>query len=305
VVQQGTTTHRLAGGLAGAALLLAIGGCSPASPATTSSSASGLEPSQTPRAPSTTASPAPSEIQLTALELLDCDGLPNSFGDFVENHMRPEGGPTPQAVFDYWIAGQWLDGGNGWGVPPSGYEAPVRQGERYLYLYRVATEVKVVVVISPRVADMARGIDGVVAPQPIATDEVRMCDGAEYGPQAEFGQGERVWANGEGLILIDWPGSDHCGTQAARLMNIPDPLPFWGSVHTGNDYWADPMNVLPAGTLLAPYEDDANLPSDAVDSGYRHEDLELWLVPDGRAVYVVGPDSVELWPVANLNYGCS
>jgi len=163
-----------------------------------------------------------------------------------------------------------------------------------------------VVVISPRVADMARGIDGIVGPQPFATDEVRLCDGAEYGAQAEFfPDGERVWANGDGMILVDWPGPDHCGWQAARSMNIAETLPFWGAVHSGKDYWSDPTNVLPAGMLLTSYNGDADLPQDATDSGYRHEDLELWLVPDDHAVYLVGPDRVELWPVADPNYGCS
>lgn len=260
---------------------------------------------EAPASPSPSSTAAPSEAPLNALELLDCDGKPHAFGDLVENHMRPGGGPTPQAVFDFWIAGPGFGLGNEWGIPINGYEEPIREGDRYLYLYRVGTEVKVVVVISPRVADMARGIDGTVGPQPFATDEVRMCDGAEYGPQAEFGHGERVWANGEGMILVDWPGSEHCGWQAARFLNIPDPLPFWGSVQTGNDYWSDPTNALPAGMLLAPYDADADMPLDATDSGYRHDDLELWLAPDDRAVYLVGPDQVELWPVADPNFGCS
>jgi hypothetical protein len=257
-----------------------------------------------PPSPSPSSTPAPSEAPFTALELLDCDGEPNSFGDLVENHMRPGGGPTPQAVFDYWIAGQGPLG-NGWGVPVSGYESPVAQGDRHLFIYRAAGEVKAVVVISPRVADMARGIDGTVGPQPFATDEVRMCDGAEYGPDAEFGVGQRVWVDDEGWILVDRPGPDHCGWESARSLNIPETLPFWGSVHTGSDYWHDPTNVLPPGMLLAPYDGDANLPPDATDSGYRLEDLELWLVPNGEAAYVVGPDHVELWSVADPTFGCS
>jgi hypothetical protein len=256
--------------------------------------------SPSPSSPSGT--PAVSDIQLIALELLDCDGAANPFGDLVENHMRPGGGPTSQAVFDYWIAGQGTLG-NSWGVPVSGYEAPVLQGDRYLFIYRVAGEVKVVVVISPRVADVARGVDGSVAPQPYALDEVRMCDGAEYGPGAEFGLGERAWANGEGMILLDSPGPDHCGWAAARAMNIPETLPFWGSVHSGSDYWADPTNVLPSGEFAEPYNGDAELPPDATDSGYRHGDLELWFVPDGRAVYIAWPDHVELWPSGVI--GCS
>jgi len=270
------------------------------------------EPPPSPSPPSSTASPSPhatpvpSAVLSSALDLLDCDGTPNPFGDLVENHMRPRGGPTPQAIFEYWIAGQGSLG-NAWGVPVSGYEAPVLDGDRYLFIYRVANEVKVVIVISPRVAELARGIDGLVAPQPYATDEVQMCDGAEYGSAAEWGMGERVWADAEGWILADWPGPDHCGWQAARSLDIPDPLPFWGSFFSGSTYWADPTGVLPTGELAEPgsepYDGDVLLPADATNSGYRHEDLELWFVPDGRAVYIVWPDHVELWPARDL--GCS
>lgn len=252
--------------------------------------------------PSLSGTSAPSEAPLSALELLDCDGEPLAFGDLVENQgMQPQGGPTPQAVFDFWIVGGGGGIGNNWGIPINGYEEPIRDGERYLYLYRVGTEVKVVVVISPRLADEARGIDGAVGPHPFATDEVRLCDGAEYGAQADFfGDGERVWANGEGMILVDRPGPDHCGWQSAQSLNVPETLPFWGSTHSGRDYWADPDGVLPLHESLPAYDGDAELPDDATDSGYRHEDLELWFAMDERAVYVVSPDHVELWPARDL-----
>jgi len=35
------------------------------------------------------------------------------------------------------------------------------------------------------------------------------------------------------------------------------------------------------------------------------EDLELWLVPNGEAAYVVGPNDVELWPAADPTLACS
>jgi len=38
------------------------------------------------------------------------------------------------------------------------------------------------------------------------------------------------------------------------------------------------------------------LPSDAVDSGYRSGDLELWFIPSDTAALVVSPDMVERWP---------
>jgi hypothetical protein len=62
---------------------------------------------------------------------------------------------------------------------------------------------------------------------------------------------------------------------------------------------------MPPGTLLEAYNGDATLPAGATASGYQSGDLELWFVPDSRAVYVVGPGRVELWPRSDPPIACA
>ena len=106
-----------------------------------------------------------------------------------------------------------------------------------------------------------------------------------------------MWANDAGLILRDMPGAEHCGWQQARLLHIDEEADL-------RQYVGDPLGILPRDSLLAPYDGDATLPGTATASGYRNGDLELWFVPDGAAVFVVGPDRVELWPRSDPPIGC-
>jgi len=259
--------------------LVAVSGCSPGAPSPSQA------PTGSPGAPSP--SQAPTGSAANALELLDCAGPPAEFGGLVEDHQRPRGGQTPAAAFDAWIAD------NGFGLPVAGYEAPRTEEDRFLFIYRVGEEVKVVVVVSPRVAAM---VD-----QPFALDEVRMCDQAEFGAQVDFGIDARVWVNADGMILIDVAGPEHCGWSLARFLAVYEELPLWRGDF--RNYIGDPVQILPPGTLVPPYDGDAQLPRDATDSGYRQVDLQLWLVPDGSAAYIVGPGYVELWPASDI--GCS
>jgi hypothetical protein len=101
--------------------------------------------------------------------------------------------------------------------------------------------------------------------------------------------GDRLWVNDAGAILREEAGPAHCEWQDVRFLRIPD-----GAVT--HQYVGDPLGVMRAGEIDEPYNGDAGLPADATASGYRSGDLELWFVPDGRAVFVVGQDRVELWP---------
>jgi hypothetical protein len=62
-------------------------------------------------------------------------------------------------------------------------------------------------------------------------------------------------------------------------------------------YVRDPEGVFGNAGLTAGFDADATLPDDAVDSGYRAGDAELWTVPDDPSgIYIVAGDTVERWP---------
>jgi hypothetical protein len=108
--------------------------------------------------------------------------------------------------------------------------------------------------------------------------------------------GDRVWVNGAGAILHEVAGPVHCDWQEVRFLRIPE-----GAV--SHQYIGDPLGIMPPAALDEPYDGDATLPADATASGYRNGDLELWFVPDERAVFVVGSDRVERWPRSGV--GCA
>ena len=83
--------------------------------------------------------------------------------------------------------------------------------------------------------------------------ELRACEESEFGPDAVFANGDRVWTNGAGLILRDQPGPAHCGWQLARFLHI-------GEGVDSRQYIGDPVGVLPTTTLVEPYDGDAPLP---------------------------------------------
>ena len=53
--------------------------------------------------------------------------------------------------------------------------------------------------------------------------------------------------------------------------------------------------------FVTPFDDDTELSSDAVDTGYRRDGREIWASADRTVVYVVGDGRVEVWPRHRLS----
>jgi len=192
-------------------------------------------------------------------------------------------GDSPAAALSSWLEAPVFV------VPINDWEPYATGGNRAFFVYRSAGRVKVVAVFSTEQTVPGEGI--------FTLEELRACALAEFGPRAVFANGDRVWANDAGLILRDMPGAAHCGWQQARLLHIGEGAGL-------RQYIGDPLGIMPVDSLLAPYNGDATLPGTATPSGYRNGDLELWFVPDGRAIFVVGPDRVELWPRSDPFIAC-
>jgi hypothetical protein len=111
------------------------------------------------------------------------------------------------------------------------------------------------------------------------------------------------WTDEEGClvridVLADRRGPEHCGFQDARVIITGSPLgePYTTSTDDVT-YVRDPEGVYGVAELTAGFDPDAMLPDNAVDSGYRQRDTELWTVPgDESAIYVVSGDTIERWP---------
>lgn len=118
------------------------------------------------------------------------------------------------------------------------------------------------------------------------------------------------WTDGEGCllridILAERTGPEHCGYEDARVIIAGRPL---GNRYTTSadavEFARDPDGVFGRPELTAGFDPDAELPDDAVDSGYRRHQLQLWHIPgDQSAIWIVSPDGVERWP-AGTTPGC-
>lgn len=250
-----------------ASVALACGACSVASPTP--------EP-----IPTGTATPAPA----SAVELLECDGEPSEMGGFADDFGPEGGGGTPDQAFFAWLTS------NPFAIPRSGYERIGSMADGAVYAYAVDGRIKIVVVISSRFAELVGSA--------YAIEELRTCDPSEFGPEADFGPDRRVWANADGLILTDIAGPGHCGWERARMLHV-------GEGDSFRQYIRDPLGVMRELSLLESYASGVDLPADAVDSGYRSGDLELWFTPADTAAYVVTPGGVERWPRADPPIGCA
>ena len=106
------------------------------------------------------------------------------------------------------------------------------------------------------------------------------------------------------------PGDEHCDWSDTVVMTVDlFELGLAESPHAGQDpYMWEPDRVGVADQeLTVPFARDVPLPLDAVDTGLRTGNLELWLVldPPRGAAYLVetGGDNGERWPM--LAIGCA
>jgi hypothetical protein len=92
-------------------------------------------------------------------------------------------------------------------------------------------------------------------------------------------------------------GPAHCDLQSATILSVGVTGPT-----VGEQYLRDPRGVFRDYTN-GTYDGDTELPPDARETGFRRGDWTLWLTP--KAAYVVTPDHVERWPVADRRPGCA
>jgi hypothetical protein len=130
---------------------------------------------------------------------------------------------------------------------------------------------------------------------------------AAFGDES-FSLGQWRTISGERVppeIVQTQHGEGHCSTQDVWAVVFGRD---GGSL--GRLYLRDPDGVinsrlLPGREPIPAFVERASLPAEAVDTGYRSGDVELWLDSTGDAAYLVFEDRVEMWPFAeNMDLGC-
>lgn len=120
----------------------------------------------------------------------------------------------------------------------------------------------------------------------------------DWRPYADY----RDWTDAEGClvridIVAERTGPEHCGWEDADVLIVGDPL---GEPYSPSDslhFVRDPQGVYGLPQLADGFVANADLPDDAVDTGFRREGVSLWHVPgDQSQVWLKSETSVEKWP---------
>jgi hypothetical protein len=109
----------------------------------------------------------------------------------------------------------------------------------------------------------------------------------------------------DGRELNSIAGPDHCDWQSAVIMHLGWPL---GTVSQSaveiRQFIRDPDGVIDP-RLRDRLARHVTLPADARDTGYRQQELELWLSPSEPDVaYLRASEDVERWPRAEPVIAC-
>jgi len=111
-------------------------------------------------------------------------------------------------------------------------------------------------------------------------------------------------------VMVLSAGPEHCDRQRATVLETGWPV---GTRIPGNDgvhwrqYVRDPVGVLEGFPLRTALDLHAILPTDARSTGYRYNNIEIWLASSDQddVVYAVGGGGIERWPRAEPIITCA
>ncbi|MEP4653025.1 MAG: hypothetical protein ABJ314_22830 [Ilumatobacter sp.] len=179
------------------------------------------------------------------------------------------------------------------GMPDQGFVAVGRDEGRVLYTYEVAGVAKAALVIADS-TKVELDTDDEWAIETFAT-----CDPAEFDPSTDDESPRELWQDAAGnrvpsSVITSSRGPEHCGWESATFLGVD-----------GQGYISDPQDVLDGRGFVAPFDADAELPSDAINTGYQQQGRRLWLSNDRLIAFVVTADGVEAWPSSTEEFGCA
>jgi hypothetical protein len=229
---------------------------------------------------------------------LECSGkaYDGGGGDYDSGLESAQGSPEA-ALENYFHEEGWAAT---WGMPSHGYRIERRDDHRVLFSYDVDGRTRAAVVVADSVEDWKHhtgwGVEGWAR-----------CDPAEFPAAFTDGLALAVWTDATGArvpvtTVTSWQGPEHCDWQDITFLEI-------GSEANGRgkeEYLRDTTGEL-GRWLDGSYDAHATLPTDATDTGWRHDGRGLWKVPDRSAAYLVDladPTDVERWPASTEPIGC-
>jgi hypothetical protein len=230
--------------------------------------------------------PDPADRAGAAADFIDCEyGI--SQGGWSMDFGPPGSAPHPDGAL-----ARFLEFGL-FALPRQGFVAVGRDEDRMLYTYSVAGEPKAAVIVADSTT-VPLGTEGGWVVETFAA-----CDPAEFDPSVDDELPVEIWVDADGnrvptSIVTSSQGPQHCDWESVTFLWFED-----------SQYISDPRRVLSGVDFVAPFDDDSELPSNAIDTGYQREGRQLWVSADGSVAYLVDDNRVEAWPTSTDLVGCA
>jgi hypothetical protein len=217
---------------------------------------------------------------------LDCDGA-IYLGGSTEVWSKGDGGESPEEGLASFFEIEQPT------LPRSGYHAERLARDRVLFSYDVDGETKIAVMIAkdqPRRPDWGPG-------------NFAACDPAELPASFTDRLVIEIWTDRDGnrvptTKVQSAVGPAHCNWETSHFVSTD-------AAGQPATFARDPERVLPSNMLAAQYDEDAAMPGDARDTGYRLGDWGLWAVPGAAMIFMRTPNGVEAWPAVKDGMGCA
>lgn len=179
-------------------------------------------------------------------------------------------------------------------VPSTDYRPAAESRGRVLFTHDVDGVPKVAVIV----ANAAIVETGSASTDGWVVETFASCDPAEFDPSTDDQLQQDVWTDADGnrvatSVVTSFQGPEHCGWQSVTFLSLED-----------QQYLRDPEHRLEEMTVTR-FDRDAELPTDAVDTGYRRGSEELWLAAEAAVAYLVTAATVEAWPSTTDHVACA
>ena len=219
-------------------------------------------------------------------------------GEVIDCRTPGEGGASSAKVYGEGATAdspedalETARGEGGFGGVQEGLTVAAKEDDRVLYVLEVDGTVKQAVIVHDGPATKGAGGPGWYV------ESWAKCDDSEMPPGYLDSIGHLIWTDAHGrpvptTVLDAWVGPAHCDWQSMTFLELG------GATYVGN---ADPEL---ADFFAEKYRAHADLPADAVDTGYQRGGRHLWLSADKQRAYVGTTDDVELWPRTVSPLGC-
>ena len=230
-----------------------------------------------------------------AVGALECEGktpYDDGLGVYDDGLATVQG--SAEAALDDYMSQSGLS----FSTPSEGYAVERDQDGRVLFSYDVEGRTKVAIFAADDVRDWNHDEGwGVRA--------WAQCDPSEFPSDVSDDLNIGVWEDGSGrrvpiTRIQSFQGAEHCSWEDITFLLLgPERKADW--------YVKDTRGEL-RELLRTTFSDEAKLPADATDTGFRRDGRQLWIGRAEHAAYLVSlddPDDVQRWPQAKRRIGCA